>query len=81
MIKARGQHDGRETVFIGLSFGNLDRFRAEPGDTYILIKKEEMNLPFDLLIFSGETETQMSEQMMKNLTPGAKVHVSERLKQ
>jgi hypothetical protein len=44
MIKATGTLNGRKTLMIGLSFGNLDRFRAEPDDTFIKIDGKEMGL-------------------------------------
>lgn len=55
--------DGKTLLVIGLSFGNLDRFRAQPGDTFIKIEGAELGLPMDVLIFSGETETKMTEYL------------------
>jgi hypothetical protein len=63
MIKATTIRDGRRLLVIGLSFGNLDRFRREPRDTYIKINGEEMGLPIDVLLFSGETEEAMAKLM------------------
>ncbi len=61
MIKATTSRPGRPNMFvIGLSFGNLDKFRAEPGDTYIMIKGSEHGLPCDIMIMSGETEAHMA---------------------
>jgi hypothetical protein len=80
MIKARGRIKGRDTLVIGLSFGNLDRFRAEPLDTFITIDGREVGTPFDVLIFSGETEAQMADMMAQGFGPNTKVHVSERAK-
>jgi len=74
MIKAKGhQKDGRPTYFIGLSFGNLDRFRSMPGDTYIQIPMEESGLGADIVIFSGRTESEMTEQMAPALAPDATI--------
>lgn len=62
MIKATATGpDGRTILIIGLSFGNLDRFRAEPRDTFIKIDGGQMGLPIDVMICSGETEEQMAE--------------------
>jgi hypothetical protein len=61
MIKATGKLDDRPTLFIGLSFGNLDRFRAAPGSTYIKIDKDQMNTSHDIIIFSGRTEDEMAK--------------------
>ena len=81
MIKATGKGPtGRDTLFVGLSFGNLDKFRAGPLDSHILIKGSEVGLPFDVMIFSGETEAQMAEFMANGFGPDTKVHVSQRAK-
>ena len=37
MLKARATIGGKDTYLIGLSFGNLDKFRAGPGDSFIRI--------------------------------------------
>ena len=31
--------DGKKLLVLGLSFGNLDKFREAPGDTYIRMKR------------------------------------------
>jgi hypothetical protein len=81
MIKAYGtMPDGRKVLMIGLSFGNLDRFRSQPGDTYITIDGKEMGLPMDIMIFSGETEAHMAELMKGTIGPHTKVHIDPKLK-
>jgi hypothetical protein len=80
MIKARGKMNGKDTLFIGLSFGNLDKFRAGPLDSFIKIEGAEMDMPFDVLIFSGRTEADMANMVAQGLTPDAKVHISDKLK-
>ena len=81
MIKATGKTaDGRPMLMIGLSFGNLDQFRAAPGDSYIKIDGKEMDLPFDVLIFSGETEAHMQAQMADSIGPMTKLTIDKRLK-
>ena len=80
MIKATGHHNGRKTLFIGLSFGNLDKFKAGPMDTFILIAREEVGTDFDVLIFSGTTEEEMSGLLLSGLAPDATVRMSERKK-
>jgi hypothetical protein len=81
VIKATGKGlTGRNTLFIGLSHGNLDKFRDGPLDSYILIDGKELGLSHDVMIFSGRTEADMSELLLNQLVPGAKVHVSERSK-
>ena len=81
MIKATGKGpNGRDTLFIGLSFGNLDKFRAAPCDSYILIDGKELGMRHDVMIFSGETEAQMADMMAGGFGPDTKVHVSPRSK-
>lgn len=81
MIKARGRSaTGRDTVFLGLSYGNLERFRKQPMDTFIRIEAAELELPFDILIFSGRTEAEMSDWMLRALGPEAHITLSERSK-
>jgi hypothetical protein len=81
VIKAKGRINGRDTLVIGLSFGNLDKFRAEPLDTFITIDGPEVGLPVDVVIFSGETEAQMANLIAEGFGPHTKVHVSGRAKQ
>jgi hypothetical protein len=81
MIKATGKgRTGKDTLFVGLSFGNLDKFRAGPLDSFIMIEGSEVGLPFDVMIFSGETEAQMADLMAQGFGPDTKVHVSQRSK-
>ena len=81
MIKASATlPDGRKLLLIGLSFKNLDKFYAEPGDTYIRIDGKAMDLPVDVLIFSGQTEAHMQEKMAGVIGPHTKVHVDPKLK-
>jgi hypothetical protein len=81
MIKATATlPDGKTLLMIGLSFGNLDKFRAQPGDTFIRIDGKQMGLPVDVLIFSGETEAQMQTMMAGLIGPGTEVHIDPKLK-
>jgi hypothetical protein len=82
MIKATVKgSDGRELLVIGLSFGNLDKFRAMPGDTYIKIDGREIGLSVDIMIFSGETEAHCAETLKEFIGPATRTNVSDRLKQ
>jgi hypothetical protein len=80
MMKATGTLDGRRVLMVGLSFGNLRRFLAEPEDTFIKIEGKEIDLPFDVLIFSGETEAHMQRLVMNSIGPDTKVHIDPKLK-
>lgn len=80
MIKFTAQGHERPLFGIGLSFGNLDKFRAQPGDTFIKIEGPEIDLPFDVIIFSGRTEAELAEMMMQFIGPDTKLHIAEKLK-
>jgi hypothetical protein len=79
MIKATATLGDRQLLMIGLSFGNLGKFLAEPLDTFIKIDGEEMNLPFDVMIFSGKTEADMQGFMASSIGPLTKVHIDPKL--
>lgn len=72
--------DGRSMLIVGLSFGNLDKFRTEPGDTYIKIDGRELGLSSDVVIFSGATEADCAETIKAFVGPDTKTTVSGRLK-
>lgn len=80
MIKAIATMNGRKTLMLGLSFRNLDKFRAEPGGTFIRIDGQAMELPFDVMLFSGETEAHMHALIAKGVGPDTKVHIDPKLK-
>ena len=70
MIKATGKGpNGRDTLFIGLSIGNLDKFRAGPLDSHIRIDGRELGLSHDVLIFSGRTEAEMADLLANGFGP------------
>jgi hypothetical protein len=80
VIKATGfGPNGRPTLFVGLSYGNLDKFRADPLDSYILIDGKALGLSHDVMIFSGRTEAEMAEMMSHGFGPDTKVIISGRL--
>jgi hypothetical protein len=80
VIKATATLNGKNVLMIGLSFGNLDKFRAAPGDTFIRIDGKEMDLPIDVLIFSGQTEARLQEIIEGGIGPETKVHIDPKLK-
>jgi hypothetical protein len=81
MIKATATGaDGRSILVMGLSFGNLDKFRAAPGDSFIRIDGKEMGLPLDVMIFAAETDAHCAEAVSGGIGPDTKVHVDPRLK-
>jgi hypothetical protein len=63
-----------------LSFGNLDRFRAEPLDTFIKIKGDEIGMPFDVLLFSGRTEKDIADRMMKGISKDTIIRIDKGFK-
>jgi hypothetical protein len=75
MLKATATGpDGRSILVIGLSFGNLKKFLNEPGKTMIRVDGKEMDLPVDVLMFSGETEADMQETMAEAIGPQTIMH-------
>jgi hypothetical protein len=79
MIKAMAAGpDGKTVLVIGLSWGNLDRFRADPLNTHIRIDGAEMGLPLDIIIMSGRTEAEMGEFMAEFIGPDTTIHVDPR---
>jgi hypothetical protein len=82
MIKATiDAPNGRKLLILGLSFANLDRFRAEPRDTMIKIDGKELGLDIDVMIFSGETEALCAEVLEQSIGRATKILISPRLKQ
>jgi hypothetical protein len=82
MLKAMAEGNGRKVLVIGLSFGNLDRFRQHPGDTFIRIEADPARgQPIDVMIFSGETEAHLAQLISGMVGPTTEVIVSDRLKQ
>lgn len=80
MMKAMATaKDGTQLLVLGLSFANLDKFRAEPGDTYIKIKGKDVGLPVDVMIISGRTEADLAS--MVSIGPDTKVFIDDKLKQ
>ena len=67
--------NGRRTLMLGLSFRNLDKFRAQPLDTYIPIDGEALGLPIDVLIFSAETEGDLGRFVADRIGPDTKVYI------
>lgn len=80
MIKATARVGDRQLLIIGLSFGNLNKFHREPGDTFIHIDGKAMELPIDVLVFSGETEAHMQDKMSEVIGVNTKIHIDPKLK-
>ena len=80
MLKATAQLNGRTVLMLGLSFRNLDKFRAEPGDTFIKIDGTKMNLPIDVLLFSGETEAHLTKLIEKGMSPDTIIYIDPKLR-
>jgi hypothetical protein len=74
------QPNGRTLLAIGLSFGNLNKFRAAPGDTFIQIDGAAMGLPIDVMIFSGQTEADMHAMLAPRIDENTEVHIDPKLK-
>lgn len=80
MIKAKGKLNGKEAIFIGLSYGNLNKFRDGPLDSFITIHGSEIGIDHDILIFSGRNEEDMAEFLSAGFVPNTIVTISSRSK-
>ena len=80
MIKAiMTKANGRTALLIGLSYGNLEKFKSQPLDTFIDIDGAAMGLPIDVLLFSGQSEGDLSRFMADMIGPDTKVHIDPKL--
>jgi hypothetical protein len=80
MLKAIAKIDDKDLLVLGLSFGNLNKFLAKPGDTFIKIDGKEMGINMDIIIFSGRTEAHLVEIMKDTIGPDTKVNIDSKLK-
>jgi hypothetical protein len=79
MIKATATlANGRNLLVVGLSFANLKRFREQPRDTFIRIEGAEIDLPVDVIIFSGESEAALARLLAQFLGPDTQVRIDPR---
>lgn len=76
----KGENGQQDLLIVGLSFGNLDKFRVAPGDTYIKIDGRELGLTSDVLLFSEATEADCAEMIKSLVGPITNTTVSDRLK-
>lgn len=82
MIKFTLKHPdtGRTSLYLGLSFANLDKFRAAPLDSFIMVKGEDLGIDIDIMLFSGESEGEMGRFIADRIGPDTKVHIDPRLR-
>jgi hypothetical protein len=57
--------DGKHVIFLGMSFGNLNKFRKDPCDTFIKIEGNEIELDADVVLFSCRTEKEGVAMLQK----------------
>ena len=75
MLKARATLNGKDTLLVGLSHKNLAYLKAGVGEPYIRISGEEMELPLDIIIFSGQDEEAMARMVAPGITEATKIRV------
>jgi hypothetical protein len=80
MLKAIAKIGDKDLLVIGLSYGNLNKFLAEPGETFIKIDGKEIGISMDIIIFSGRTEAHLADIMKNTIGPDTKVHIDPKLK-
>ena len=67
MIKAKARSDHGDVLILGLSFENIKRL-VEKGQP-IHIDRKEIDIPFDIMIFAGETEESMAKSLEPHFAP------------
>jgi hypothetical protein len=74
--------DGRYLLVIGLSFANLEHLRTHPNDAFLKIDGTRINIPLDVMLFSGESEADLAAIIVKadGIGPDTKVTVTHKLK-
>lgn len=79
---ARNKDGSRVVLVIGLSFENLRRLQAKPGDDYITIRRERLgpSLPCDVTIFAGETEAACVDVIREFISSETEVVIDPKLK-
>lgn len=63
MIKFKAGGRGREVVGFGITARNVEMLKA---GNPVIVHREEMNLPFDVMIFYGETERDIANELKKH---------------
>lgn len=73
MIRATADMvDGGKLVLLGLSKRNLELLAKERP---IMIAGSTMDIPFDIIVFAGEDEAAMIDQLKEFIGPGTKFTV------
>lgn len=80
LFKARDRVTGREVFIISFSNDQLIRLRRNPGRHRIDVKKEKYDIPFSILIFSGETEASMTDLVSEFIGPTTSITMDDKLK-
>jgi hypothetical protein len=66
---------------VGLDDEQLDRLRREPGKCLVTLDDAMYKIGFGIMIFSGETEASMTDQVQELIGPNTKVTTAKRLQQ
>lgn len=74
--------NGRALLVLGLSYANLDHLRSGPGDAFIRVDGSRLGLDVDVMIFSGATEADMANTVIRadGIGPDTKVTIDPKLK-
>lgn len=68
--------NGRSLLVLGLSAENMRRLPGAP----IKIKGEDIGLPLDVVIFTGDTEQSMARDLADLIGPNTQVKIDPRLR-
>lgn len=80
MMKLCGKIDGRPTIVLGLSHGNLDQLRADGLNGCIAILAEDFNVPFDIIITAAKTELELFDAFQSGIGPNTELHIAKEFK-
>jgi len=70
---------GSKVFLVGLCIEELAVLRNRPMRAITQIEGKILGVPFDVMIFSGETEMEMSEHFAELIGPNTKITVAPRL--
>lgn len=73
MIKAKGLLAGRRpTIFLGLEFDSMDKLKQRK--TVIMIRKEDMQIDHDIVIFAGRDHEELFKTLRKGINEHTIIH-------
>jgi hypothetical protein len=83
VLKALTQNNttGRPCVWVGLSVCELTLLRGALLQSHLTLNGKDLGIDFDIIIFSGENEAEMTAAMEKGIGEDTKVELDPKMKQ